>query len=67
MRKQWRDYMGGLYSTTRKGGCALRFGGFPTYTFLKQTESLEKLRPGVREEIVAEAHIWHCGFISFRR
>jgi len=44
------DVMGSLYS---KGG--LRFGGFQTQQFLEVTEDIEELRPGVREEIVAEA------------
>jgi hypothetical protein len=45
------DALGSLYSA---GG--LRFGGFQTHQFIELTEELEELRPGVREEIVAEAH-----------
>ena len=45
------DVMGCLYS--QKG---LRFGGFQTSEFISVTEPLESARPGVREEIVAEAH-----------
>lgn len=51
MKMQPKDIMGSLYSS---GG--LRFGGFQTYQFLELTEELEKIRPGVREEIVGEAH-----------
>jgi len=47
----FNDVMGCLYSAA-----GLRFGGFQTAQFLELTEDIEKLRPGVREKIVAEAH-----------
>lgn len=43
--------MGSLYSSR-----GLRFGGFQTAEFLEVTDDIEELRPGVREEIIAEAH-----------
>lgn len=51
MKMQPVDTMGSLYSSA-----GLRFGGFQTSQFMELTEDLEELRPGVREEIVAEAH-----------
>ena len=51
MRMQPDDAMGSLYSSA-----GFRFGGFPTAHFLKATDELETLRPGVRQEIIAEAH-----------
>lgn len=51
MKMQPVDTMGSLYSSA-----GLRFGGFRTSQFIELTEDLEELRPGVREEIVAEAH-----------
>lgn len=51
MRMQPKDAMGSLYSAR-----GLRFGGFQTAQFFEVTEDIEELRPGVRGEIVAEAH-----------
>ena len=51
MRMKPVDVAGSLYS---EGG--LRFGGFQTMDFFYATEQLEEKRPGIREEIVAEAH-----------
>lgn len=51
MSMEPRDVDGILYSA---GG--LRFGGFQTSDFIDATEQLEQRRPGVREEIVGEAH-----------
>lgn len=51
MRMQPVDRMGALYSSD-----GLRFGGFQTAQFFEMTDDLEDIRPGVREEIVAEAH-----------
>ena len=45
------DVQGVVYSS---GG--LRFGGFPTERFLKLTEDLEEITPGIRDKIIAEAH-----------
>ena len=51
MRMQAVDVGGTLHSAA-----GLRFGGFRTDQFLAATSELEKYHPGVREEIVAEAH-----------
>jgi len=51
MKMSYSDSMGSLYS-----GRGLRFGGFRTTDFLSATDSLEEKRPGVRDQIVAEAH-----------
>lgn len=51
MKMQPMDVMGSIYSS---GG--LRFGGFRTSQFNEMTSELENSRPGVREEIMAEAH-----------
>ena len=51
MRMKHVDNVGAIYSSS-----GVRFGGFQTAEFLVATESLESLRPGVREEIIAEAH-----------
>ena len=45
------DVKGAIYS-----GKGLRFGGFTTAEFLELTERLEFVRPGAREEVIAEAH-----------
>lgn len=50
MKMQSKDVMGSLHSAW-----GLRFGGFETAQFFKVTEDIEKLRPGVQEEIIAEA------------
>lgn len=50
------DTAGILYSQE-----GLRFGGYPTDQFMEFTESMEEVRPWVRDEIVGEAHhqvIW---------
>lgn len=60
MRMSFRDVLGSIYS--RKG---LRFGGFQTIEFIAVTEELEVLRPGVREEVVAEAHYLACWIDRF--
>lgn len=51
MRMQAVDVGGNLHSAA-----GLRFGGFQTHRFLAATAELEQHRPGVREEIIAEAH-----------
>jgi hypothetical protein len=51
MRMSFRDSSGTLYS-----GKGLRFGGFSTIEFLEVTAPIEAVRPGVREEIIGEAH-----------
>lgn len=51
MRMQSKDAMGSLYSAR-----GLRFGSFQTAQFFEVTEDIEELRPGVQEEIIAEAH-----------
>jgi hypothetical protein len=48
---KYSDTMGVVYSAA-----GLRFGGFQMADFLTWTAPLEEARPGVREEIVAEAH-----------
>jgi len=45
------DISGNLYSS--KG---LKFGGFQTSNFIEVTEKLEEIKPGIIEEIIAEAH-----------
>jgi hypothetical protein len=51
MRMGFYDVMGTLYS---KPG--MRLGGCSTVSFLEATNDLEAQRPGVRGEIIAEAH-----------
>jgi len=51
MRMEPVDIEGTLYSS---GG--LRFGGFQSDDFIRDTEVLETIRPGVRNEIVGYAH-----------
>lgn len=51
MRMQPKDAMGSLYSAR-----GLRFGGFQTAQFFEVTKDIEELRPGVQEEIIAEAY-----------
>ena len=51
MRMEPVDQGGTLYSS---GG--LRFGGFQSDDFIRDTEVLETVRPGVRSEIVGYAH-----------
>jgi len=56
----FNDVMGNLYSAA-----GLRFGGFQTAQFLELTEDMKKIRPGVREKIIAEAHylgVWLHNF-----
>jgi hypothetical protein len=60
MKMQPIDTMGSLYSS---GG--LRFGGFQTDQFIELTKELENIRPGVREEIVGEAHYLSCWLHRF--
>lgn len=51
MKMRALDVQGTLYSSA-----GFRFGGFQTHDFLTATAELESNRPGVREEIVAEAY-----------
>lgn len=60
MKMQPVDAVGSLYSS---GG--LRFGGFQTEQFIDLTKELENARPGVREEIVGEAHYLSCWLHKF--
>lgn len=55
MRMQPLDVSGILYSSPRKGAVGLRLG-WQMNEFAQWTDDLEALRPGAREEIVAEAH-----------
>jgi len=50
MKMSFNDIAGSLYS-----GAGLRFGGFQTAEFLSLTDDIERMRPGVRNEIIAEA------------
>jgi len=54
------DAYGCLYSS---GG--LRFGGFQTSDFIESTQILEFMRPGIREEIIGEAHYLACWLHRF--
>ena len=51
MSMPFNDFMGSIFSAF-----GLKFGGYQTSQFLELTEDIEKLRPGVRDKIVAEAH-----------
>lgn len=69
---------GSLYSSPRPGVVGVWFGGWTEATFFHATEALEEKRPGVSEEIVAEAHylvLWlhrfpqigfFCGVVFFK-
>ncbi len=52
---QFIDVSGIAYSSPRKGAVGLRLG-WPIKEFTRWTDDLEALRPGTREEIIAEAH-----------
>ena len=54
------DVSGILYSSR-----GLRFSGFRTDEFLEETADLEAARPGVRRDIVAEAHYLACWLHCF--
>ncbi|MYG40407.1 MAG: hypothetical protein F4201_06310 [Nitrospira sp. SB0677_bin_15] len=68
---------GSLYSSPRPGVVGVWFCGWTEANFVNATEALEEKRPGVNEEIVAEAHylvLWlhrlpqigfFCGVIFF--
>ena len=58
MKMDLRDISGSLYSSPHPSGkvVGIWFGGFKTADFFDETEALEEKRPGVREEIIAEAH-----------
>ena len=55
IRMQFIDVSGIVYSSPRKGAVGLRLG-WQVNEFTRWTNDLEALRPGAREEIVAEAH-----------
>ena len=56
MKMKLADASGSLYSSPKPGVVGIWFGGFKTADFFDETEALEEKRPGVREEIIAEAH-----------
>jgi len=56
MKMAFHDQLGTLYSGDGISVVGLRFGGFQTSQFIDTTEPLERKRPGVSREVIAEAH-----------